>query len=193
MIIGLTIRHLTPIIFIMISRKAQKMSSAGHIKKSLEIGKEGQQRFYDSCRAAGKVIKKTSQEDDIKNHTDFIVEDVGFDVKGLKQTQKEGKVLLEINNVLGDMGWCNDKNKPSFIAFDYGSFFLCVKNKDLYKFAMSCDLEDKVGHIKDSLYKGYTRKNRKDLMTTVWLYDILNTCEHWFLPYEEFRSPMELL
>ena len=177
----------------MISDRAKKLSSAQHILRSLKAGKEGQQRFYDSCRAVGKVIKKTSKEDDIKNHTDFIVDEIGFDVKGLKQTQKEGKILLEINNVQGNMGWCNDKNKPAFIAFDYGSFFLCVKNEDLYKFAMTCDLEDKVGHIKDSLYKGYTRKKRKDLMTTIWLYDVLNTCEHWFLPYEEYRSPMVLL
>ena len=177
----------------MISEKAKKISSVTHIQKSLQTGQEGQQRFYDSCRVAGKVIKKTSEQDDIKNHTDFIVGGEGFDVKGLKQTQKEGKILLEINNVLGHTGWCNNKNKPSFIAFDYGAFFLCVKYEDLYNFAMTCDLGDKVGHIKDALYKGYTRKNRKDLMTTIWLYDVLNTCEHWFLPYEEYRSPMELL
>jgi len=177
----------------MISEKAKKMSSAGHIRQSLKAGEEGQRRFYDSCRAADKVIKKTSEDDDIKNHTDFIVDGVRFDVKGLKQTQKEGKILLEIKNVLGNMGWCNNKDRPSFIAFDYGAFFLCVKNKDLYEVAMTCDLDDKVDHIKDALYKGYTRKGRKDLMTTIWLYDTLNSCEHWFLPYEEYRSPMELL
>ena len=168
----------------MISNKAKNMSSVGHINKSISVGYEGQQRFYDSCRAVGK---------DIKNHTDFVVDGLGFDVKGLKQTQKEGKVLLEIKNVQGDMGWCNGEQKPAWIAFDYGAFFLCAKNDDLYDLAHTCEWTDKVSHIKDSLYKGYTRKGRNDLMTTVWLYDILNTCEHWFLPYEEYRSPMELL
>ena len=177
----------------MISDKAKNMSSAGHIKKSINIGHEGQQRFYDSCRAAGKEIKKTSQHDDIKNHTDFVVDGVGFDVKGLKQTQKEGKVGLEIKNVQGKMGWCNGEQKPAWIAFDYGAFFLCVKNDDLFDLAHTCDWTKKVSNFKDSLYKGYTRKGREDLMTTVLLYDILNTCEHWFLPYEEYRSPMELL
>ena len=87
----------------MISNKAKNMSSAGHIQQSLKTGQEGQQRFYDSCRAAGKTIKKTSESDDIKNHTDFVVDGEGFDVKGLKQTQKEGKILLEIKNVVGKM------------------------------------------------------------------------------------------
>ena len=177
----------------MISNKAKNMSSAGHIQKSLSTGMEGQQRFYDSCRAAGKSVKKTSKSDDIKNHTDFIVDDARFDVKGLKQSQKEGKILLEIKNVQGKMGWCNGEQKPEWVAFDYGAFFLCVKNDHLYDLAHTCNWDEKVGHIKDSLYKGYTRKGRSDLITTVLLYDVLNTCEHWFLPYEEYRSPMELL
>ena len=177
----------------MISNKAKNMSSAGHIQQSLKTGQEGQQRFYDSCRAAGKTIKKTSESDDIKNHTDFVVDGEGFDVKGLKQTQKEGKILLEIKNVVGKMGWCNDQLRPAWIAFDYGAFFLCVNNSHLYELAHTCNWDEKVDHIKKSLYKGYTRKGRKDLMTTVLLYDVLNTCEHWLLPYEEYRSPMELL
>ena len=94
----------------MISNKAKNMSSVGHINKSISVGNEGQQRFYDSCKAANKEIKKTGQYDDIKNHTDFVVDGIGFVVKGLKQTQKEGKILLEIKNVQGEMGWCNDLN-----------------------------------------------------------------------------------
>ena len=105
----------------------------------------------------------------------------------------ELKVVLEIKNVQGEMGWCNGEQKPAWIAFDYGAFFLCAKNDDLFDLANTCDWTDKVTNFKDSLYKGYTRKGREDLMTTVYLYDILNTCEHWFLPYEEYRSPMELL
>ena len=45
----------------MISNKAKNMSSVGHINKSINVGQEGQQRFYDSCRAADKEIKKTGQ------------------------------------------------------------------------------------------------------------------------------------
>ena len=45
----------------------------------------------------------------------------------------------------------------------------------------------------DSTANYIPRKDRKDLMTVVTLFDVLNTCEHWFLPYQEHRSPMELL
>ena len=178
----------------MISNKAKNMSSAGHIQKSLSTGIEGQQRFYDSCRAAKKSIKKTSKHDDIKNHTDFVVDDIGFDVKGLKETQKEGKILLEIKSVQGKIGWCNHELRPEWIAFDFGAFFLCAKNTHLRELAENkCDWDDRATHIKDALYKGYSRKDRKDLMTVVTLYDVLNYCDHWFLPYKEYRSPMELL
>ena len=178
----------------MISNKAKKMSSARHINKSISLGQEGQQRFYDSCRAAEKEIKKTNQRDDIENHTDFVVDGISFDVKGLKQTQKEGKVLLEIKNVQGKMGWCNNLKKPEWIAFDFGAFFLCAKNKDLFNYATEyCKLDDRVTSIKNALHKGYNRKDRGDLMTVIYMHSVLECCEHWFLPYEEYRSPMELL
>ena len=178
----------------MISNKAKSLSSSGHIAQSFKAGTEGQQRFYDSCRALNKDIKKTSKADDIGNHTDFVVDGQTFDVKGLKKTQKEGKIILEIKNVQGKMGWCNHELKPEWIAFDFGAFFLCVRNTHLRELVENkCDWTDEVSRVNDALYKGYTRKDRKDLMTVVTLFDVLNTCEHWFLPYQEHRSPMELL
>ena len=178
----------------MISNKAKGMSSFKHIQKSQDTGESGERRFYDSCRAAGKDIKKTKKGDDMHRHTDFLVDGVPFDVKGLKQSQSEGRIILEVLNVQGKMGWCNHKKKPEWVAFDFGGFFLCAKNEDLYDLTQDlCDLKDKASNIKDSLWKGYTRKNRKDLMTTVLLQDVLDDCEHWFLTYNQYRSPMELL
>ena len=178
----------------MISNKAKGMSSFKHIQKSQDTGESGERRFYDSCRAAEKDIKKTKKGDDMHRHTDFLVDGVSFDVKGLKQSQSEGRVILEVLNVQGKMGWCNHKKKPEWIAFDFGGFFLCARNEDLYDITQDfCQLKDTVPNIKDSLYKGYTRKNRKDLMTTVLLHDVLDDCEHWFLPYKQYRAPMQLL
>ena len=175
----------------MISDKARGMSSPHHIMKSV-AGQDSEQRFYDSCRALKKDIKKTKKNTDIYSHTDFIVDGESYDVKGIKQTQKEGKILLELKNVKGELGWCNDKGTPEWIAFDYGHFFLCAKNKDLYRFTQTCeDLNVKVKSIGKALYKSYTRKDRKDQMTVIYLYDVLNTCDHWFLPYKENRAPME--
>jgi len=176
----------------MISNKAKSLSSAGHINQSFKAGTEGQQRFYDSCRALNKEIKKTSKSDDIVNHTDFVVDGQTFDVKGLKKTQKEGKILLEIKNVQGKMGWCNHELKPEWIAFDFGAFFLHVKNADLFNLAKEkCDLRDTVYRVNECLYKGYRRKGRKDLMSMVTLQDVLNGCEYWFLPYAKYQLPLE--
>ena len=138
----------------MISNKAKGMSSFRHIQKSQDTGESGERRFYDSCRAAGKDIKKTKKGDDMHKHTDFIVDGVSFDVKGLKQSQTEGRIILEVLNVQGNMGWCNDKEKPQWVAFDFGAFFLCVRNTHLRELVENkCDWTDEVSRVNDALYK----------------------------------------
>lgn len=176
-----------------ISNKAKRLSSGGHIAKSLEIGGSGERRFYDSCLFKGLDIKKTSSKDDI-NHVDFFVDGVTFDVKGLKNSHRNGLILLELKNVQGKLGWCNSSGSPEFIAFDFGLFFLCVKNSDLFSLSKECcDLDDLVSSASDCYHRGYSRINRDDLMTMVSLNEVFVSCEHWILPYEECRSPMQLL
>ncbi|MDB4314451.1 hypothetical protein N9955_00320 [bacterium] len=176
----------------MISKKARSMSSAGHIAKSQSIGNSGQVKYYQSCKAAGLDVKKSTGKQDIA-HIDFFVDDASVDVKGLKESHKEGKIILEVLNVQGKGGWCSDSG-PEWIAFDFGAFFLHAKTKDLVKVIKAkCDLKDKVKKIGESLYKGYTRRDRKDLMTTVMLNDVIKDCEHWYLPNREWSPPMDLI
>lgn len=176
----------------MISKKAKHLSSDSHIKKSWSVGDDGQQKYYQSCKAAGLDIKKTKKEQDF-NHIDFFVEGKSVDVKGLKDTHKEGKILLELKNVQGYDGWCS-KSGPEWIAFDFGAFFLHVTNSDLIKLVKNkCDLKEKVSHVSEALYKSYTRKNRKDQMTVVMLSDVIKECEHWFLPIKPWSFPMDLV
>ena len=67
-----------------------------------------------------------------------------------------------------------------------------VKNIDLYNLAKKkCDLRDKVHKVDECLHKGYTRRGRKDLMSMVLLQDVLQECEHWFLPYMKYHIPIE--
>ena len=47
--------------------------------------------------------------------------------------------------------------------------------------------------VDQCLYKGYRRKGRKDMMSMVLLNDVLNHCEHWFLPYCEYEIPIDKL
>jgi len=176
-----------------ISKKAKGLSGGDHIAKSFKIGGSGERRFYDSCMFKGLDIKKTSSKDDI-NHVDFVVDGKTFDVKGLKDSHRNGLILLELKNVQGKLGWCNPSGSPEFIAFDFGLFFLCVKNSDLFNLSEECcDLDDLVSSALDCYHRGYSRRNREDLMTMVALNEVFVSCEHWILPYQEYRSPMQLL
>ena len=177
-----------------ISNKAKAMSSVSHISRSHSTGDSGERRFYDSCKAAGLSIKKTPSRKDMYEHTDFMVDGKSFDVKGLKQSQKHGDILLEIKNVQGKKGWCNADDTPQWVAFDFGGFFLCVKNADLYKtVGKICNIKDAVKKIGEAKYKGYTRRNREDLMTLITLHDAMTYCEYWILPQEDHHQPMDLL
>ena len=176
-----------------ISNKAKNMSSSAHISKSLEVGSSGERRFYDSCLSKGLDIKKTSRKDDI-NHVDFVVDGATYDVKGLKDSHYRGLIVLEKLNVQGERGWCNTNNSPEYIAFDFGIFFLCAKNSDLHNLMEECcDLNDMAPSAKKCYHRGWTRKGRSDLITMVALNEVFVSCEHWILPYKEYRSPMKLL
>jgi hypothetical protein len=154
---------------------------------------ESIERYQHSCLSATLSIKKATKKQDI-GHVDFVVEGETVDLKGLKNSTREGKILLEFLNVTGKTGWCNENGTPLWIAFDFGAFFLHVKNIDLYNLAKEkCNLRDTVGRVDSCLYKGYRRKGRKDLMSMVTLKDVLENCEHWFLPYAKYQIPIEEL
>jgi hypothetical protein len=168
------------------------MSSRHHVNHSINIGESGQRRYYNSCRAANVDIKKTSKESDI-NHVDFLVNGETVDVKGMKKTHHKAQILVELKNVRGDSGWCNPKG-PKWIAFDFGLFFIHVLNSDLFSLVKNkCNLKTKAKTYHEALYKGYSRKDRDDLMTVVSLSDVIKECEHWFLPFSDFHEPYELL
>lgn len=176
----------------MISNKAKAMSSSSHIKRSFSVGEDGQQKYYQSCKASGLDVRKASNVQDMQ-HIDFFVDGKSVDVKGLKDTHKEGRILLELKNVQGKDGWCS-KSGPEWIAFDFGAFFLHVKNSDLLKLIdKKCDLTKVAPKIGQALYKSYSRKDRDDLMTVVSLTDVIKTCEHWFLPNRTWNFPMDLI
>jgi hypothetical protein len=175
----------------MMSDKARGLSGSKHVAHTQKLMDESTERYHGSCLSAGLTIKKATKKQDI-GHVDFIINGETVDLKGLKNSTREGKILLEFFNVRGKTGWCNEKGTPLWIAFDLGAFFLHVKNIDLYNLAKEkCDLRDTVTRVDECLYKGYRRKGRKDLMSMVLLKDVLESCEHWFLPYTKYQMPIE--
>ena len=175
----------------MISNKAKGLSGSSHVAHPKNIMCDSTQRSHHSCLSAGLTIKKTGKMQDI-GHVDFIVDGETVDLKGIKNSMREGRILLEFTNVNGKTGWFNDKGTPVWIAFDVGAFFLHVKNIDLFNLAKDkCNLKDRVTKVSDCLYKGYQRNGRKDWMSMVLLSDVLSQCNHWFLPYQEYDLPIE--
>ena len=173
------------------SDKARGLSGSKHVAHTQKLMDESTERYQHSCLSAGLVIKKATKKQDI-GHIDFVIEGETVDLKGLKNSTREGNILVEFVNVIGKTGWCNATGTPLWIAFDFGAFFLHVKNIDLYTLAKEkCNMEERVTRVGDCLYKLYTRKNRKDLMSMVLLKDVLENCEHWFLPYAKYRIPIE--
>ena len=175
----------------MISNRAKSLSGSSHVAHSQKLMDESVERYHHSCLCADLKIKKTGKQQDI-GHVDFIVNGETVDLKGLKNSTREGKILLEFLNVNGKAGWCNEKGIPTWVAFDFGAFFLHVKNADLFNLAKEkCNLRETVYRVNECLYKGYTRKGRKDLMSMVTLQDVLTDCEHWYLPYAKYQLPLE--
>tara|TARA_A100001201_G_scaffold140061_1_gene132729 strand:+ start:561 stop:1097 length:537 start_codon:yes stop_codon:yes gene_type:complete len=176
----------------MISDKAKGLCGLSHVAHTKKLMDESVRRYHHSCLSAGLSIKKTGKAQDI-GHVDFVVEGETVDLKGLKNSTREGKILLEFLNVAGKTGWCNESGTPVWIAFDVGAFFLHVKNSDLYQLAKKkCDLRDTVTKVNECLYKGYRRKGRKDLMSMVTLQDVfIADCEHWILPYQQYELPID--
>ena len=157
-------------------------STIEHKRKTLALEDTSTKAYQQLCLMNNIKCFKASDEQDIKNHIDFFMDGESVDVKGMKDSSSAGNILIEIKNVNGRSGWCNNAKHPEWIAFYFGAFFLHVYKKDLYQVTNTlCDLENKVPSALACLYKGYTRKNRKDLLTMVKLQDVLNTCNHWFL------------
>ena len=168
----------------MITNKAKSISSAEHIKHSLETGQRGEQQFTDMCANLGISCEPATQEQQFK-HIDFIVGgNIKVDVKGFKQSHEYGYVVVEVRNVQGKGGWCSEESEADMIAFDMGMFYHIVPKKWLMQFVK--DTYTRLGKLptltaskmppyKDVLYRLYRREGRKDLMMVITSND-LYTC-----------------
>ena len=131
----------------MISDKAKGLSGLSHVAHTKKLMDESTKRYHHSCLSAGLTIKKTGKAQDI-GHVDFVVNGETVDLKGLKNSTREGKILLEFLNVNGKTGWCNENGTPLWIAFDFGAFFLHAKNVDFRAFLSLLSAESsKIAHF----------------------------------------------
>jgi len=115
-------------------------------------------------------------------HIDFLTSFGSIDVKAKKRLQRaasmdEEKVWLEFRNVRGKTGWLT--GCPDIIAFERDDCFILVKRLELLKLANAlCNLDDKVSMSSQAMYKGYTRKDRQDLLSVIKMSDIVYNINH---------------
>tara|TARA_R110000822_G_scaffold110654_5_gene240941 strand:- start:1961 stop:2518 length:558 start_codon:yes stop_codon:yes gene_type:complete len=146
--------------------------------------------FIDTVKGEGWTVRKSTKEQDMFQHIDYIISRDGFtltvDVKGAKRFSDQGLFIVELVNVIGNRGWLF--GKANIIAFQVGNEFLFVDRNKLYsivKEKMGLKVYTKGGfsvHCSGrQLYSKpvmapnfYQRKGRKDMITFIERKDLEN-------------------
>ena len=143
-------------------------------KDSLELGEHAENLFILLAVKLGWRISTSTQEENIHDHWDYLIEkddkQYKVEVKSKKRisrsdaNEQNNFVWVEIQNVRGETGWLF--GKADLIAFEQEKTFLFVKKPDLLKTVnKKVDLVAKVKNPKDAVYKIYKREGRKDKLT----------------------------
>lgn len=145
-------------------------------------GETAENIFESLAKKRNLKVKKASFSQQLA-HIDFILVDKNdathlIDVKARKKTSRSSSefsddlVWIELKNVQGNSGWLYGTS--DFIAFEREDDFVIVPRKNL---TILCDRlisKDVVEKSTEALYKLYTRKGRKDLLSIIKMSDILN-------------------
>tara|TARA_Y100000004_G_scaffold130935_1_gene147678 strand:+ start:2146 stop:2643 length:498 start_codon:yes stop_codon:yes gene_type:complete len=141
-------------------------------------GQELERKFYEILKLRDKNARQATPQEQYK-HIDFFTYFGTIDVKSKKRIgradvdEQETIVWLEYKNVQGRNGWLVSPF-VDILAFERDDDFILVKRKELQQMADElCNLDNMVDKSSDALYKGYTRKGRKDLITQVKMKDVM--------------------
>lgn len=195
--------------FVYKSKRINSLSSDGHMQRSVQVGRSGQEIFKQVCHSIGLSCRKATENEDINKHTDIFVNFdrgqtsdrfVSYDVKGLKKGISRGEITVEWRNVCGKMGWCNDWGTPHNIAFQVSQDrFLCVNNSELFTYTKSvCDFSRPTDNFRNCFHRPYTRRGNKDLMSNFSIKEIVEHCSTWEMrlnsrPVKKEYEKIELL
>jgi len=145
-------------------------------KRSFLKGQESENRFIVICENLGIEVTKSKKQQDIVLHIDLFLKrgegEISVDYKSQKSKTRGGKKMenqtwIEIQNVQGKHGWLY--GKADYIVFEQQDKYFFAKRSELVKFVeKKVDLSAEPTHNK-TLYGLYTRKDRKDLLTIVYL------------------------
>ncbi len=170
--------------------------------QSFKEGDDAETRFTLLAEFKGYIVEKSSNSQNMRSHIDvFITKDpaklkenteykpitYSIDIKGLKRVNRgdilteNEKIWIELKNVQGRKGWLY--GEADIIAFEMNSGFLLVLRKSLLDFVEKMvDINDPVTKSSEALYKVYTRKDRKDVISLVNLSDMRKETKNKFWP-----------
>lgn len=145
--------------------------------QSWKDGQKVEDNFEVLLKKRDPECKRATREEQFR-HIDFHTFFGTIDVKAKKKLNRldnkgqDQYVWLEFKNIHGNTGWlCGETD---IIAFERDNDFVLVSRDRLLQMAKEkCDLNKKVMYSKDALYRAYTRKGRKDLITIVKMSDIM--------------------
>ena len=147
-------------------------------KDSLELGNSAEIFFYRISQNRGWSIKKSSDNENINEHWDFLIEKHGekyrVEVKSMKRISRDDTdvqdewVWIEFHGVRDyDLGWLFG-GKSELIAFEQKDRFFIVKRESLILLAANVvDFSVSVQESKDAKYKLYQRSGRPDKMSLI--------------------------
>lgn len=162
---------------------------------SFKQGKKTEKEFIEFLEKQDDVslITEATKSEDMREHWDIRVDFHNgdthyYDIKGIRKVSRYGEKddtihWVELRNVLGKQGWVTGKS--SHIVFETFNEWIVVETKKVVQL-----LKDKISYpteyvskAKDALYKLYTRKGRKDIITMVLTKDLK---EKATIVYEKF-------
>ena len=131
--------------------------------RSFYDGRSTEKHFMNLLSEKGVSVTKSTKQQDIKDHIDVFIDDIGIDVKGNRHLEC---IWLEIQNVRGEDGWL--KGKAKYIVFDIKELnaFCFYKRLDLLKYV---EQFNETTSSKNDYLKWYTREKwgRKDKIIKV--------------------------
>lgn len=158
----------------MISEYAKSISSKNHVEQSQRIGKNGEAVFETLLIKHNIPFYKSTERQNIYEHTDFFICDQPLDVKGMKKGYADGYIVIEFKNVNGKPGWCSEVSPVRYIAFQFEDCFVIVKKAELLNYCRKNVVIEYVDSFNKCYKKLYTRKGRSDLMTKLHRSDLDN-------------------
>ena len=133
-------------------------------------GQEVESKFGDFLKKHYKDVRPATLQEQYK-HMDWICSIGSIDIKAMKAVERSRGVQsefiwIEFKNNCGDAGWLY--GEQDFLAFEGAEDYLLVRRGDLQELAEDlCNLDDKVESPKEALYKSYSRKNRRDVISMI--------------------------